>query len=36
LGKPISDSISVDAAWNTGNGKMEYQGVKNAIKGSIV
>ncbi len=28
IGKPIDESISVDAAWNTSNGKVEYQGVK--------
>ena len=28
LGKPISDSVSVDAAWSSSNGLMEYQGVE--------
>ena len=28
LGKPITDSVSVDAAWNSSNGLMEYQGVE--------
>lgn len=28
IGKPILESISVDAAWNTSNAVMEYQGVK--------
>ncbi len=28
IGKPILESISVDAAWNTLNAVMEYQGVK--------
>ncbi|PWJ56796.1 ribonuclease HI [Dyadobacter jejuensis] len=27
IGKPIQDSIAVDAAWNTATGDMEYQGV---------
>lgn len=27
IGKPIPDSISVDAAWNTATGDMEYRGV---------
>jgi len=27
LGKPIQDSICVDAAWNTMSGDMEYQGL---------
>jgi ribonuclease HI len=26
IGKPIKDSIAVDAAWNTATGDMEYQG----------
>ena len=28
LGKPIPDSVSVDAAWSSSNGLMEYQGVE--------
>lgn len=28
IGKPIMESVSVDAAWNTATLKMEYQGVK--------
>lgn len=27
IGEPIQDSISVDGAWNTGTGIVEYQGV---------
>ncbi len=27
IGKPIKNSIAVDAAWNTATGDMEYQGV---------
>lgn len=27
IGQPILDSISVDGAWNTGSGQVEYQGV---------
>lgn len=27
IGKPIKESIAVDAAWNTKSGDMEYQGV---------
>jgi len=27
-GKPIPDSVSVDAAWSSSNGLMEYQGVE--------
>ncbi len=26
IGKPIEDSISVDGAWNTATGSIEYQG----------
>ena len=26
IGKPVKDSIAVDAAWNTATGDMEYQG----------
>lgn len=32
LGKPILESISVDGAWNTGTGAVEYQGVYTATK----
>lgn len=32
IGKPIDDSISVDAAWNTANAEMEYQGVKTKTR----
>lgn len=32
IGKPISDSISVDAAWNTSTGIVEYQGVHTNTK----
>jgi ribonuclease HI len=32
IGKPISDSISVDAAWNTATGLVEYQGVYTQTK----
>jgi ribonuclease HI len=28
IGKPIAESISVDGAWNTSTGVVEYQGVK--------
>ncbi|MGV3558817.1 ribonuclease H1 domain-containing protein [Larkinella arboricola] len=31
-GQPIRDSISVDAAWNTATGDMEYQGVHTSTK----
>ncbi|MCF2488544.1 viroplasmin family protein [Dyadobacter sp. CY347] len=27
IGKPIKNSIAVDAAWNTASGDMEYQGI---------
>lgn len=30
LGKPIADSISVDGAWNTASGLIEYKGVYTA------
>jgi ribonuclease HI len=32
LGSPILESISVDGAWNTGTGAVEYQGVYTATK----
>lgn len=32
LGSPILESISVDGAWNTGSGAVEYQGVHTATK----
>jgi ribonuclease HI len=32
FGNPISDSISVDGAWNTATGMSEYQGVHTATK----
>lgn len=32
IGKPIMDSISVDGAWNTSNGIVEYQGVETNSK----
>jgi ribonuclease HI len=32
IGSPIPNSISVDGAWNTANGKVEYQGVYTATK----
>ncbi len=32
VGKPIADSIAVDAAWNTATGDMEYQGVHATTK----
>lgn len=32
IGSPIKDSISVDAAWNSVSGDMEYQGVKTDTK----
>jgi ribonuclease HI len=32
VGKPIADSLSVDAAWNTATGDMEYQGVYTDTK----
>jgi ribonuclease HI len=32
IGKPILNSISVDAAWNTSTLEMEYQGVKTETK----
>lgn len=32
VGKPIADSVSVDAAWNTATGDMEYQGVHTTTK----
>lgn len=32
IGKPILNSVSVDAAWNTSNGIMEYQGVETDSK----
>lgn len=32
VGKPIADSVSVDAAWNTATGYMEYQGVYTPTK----
>ncbi len=32
IGEPILDSISVDAAWNTANGVVEYQGVETKTK----
>ncbi|OIN58569.1 ribonuclease H1 domain-containing protein [Arsenicibacter rosenii] len=31
-GKPIEDSMVVDAAWNTASGDMEYQGIYLATK----
>jgi len=35
IGKPIMDSIAVDAAWNTATGDMEYQGTYLATKQRI-
>ncbi|MBB6328870.1 ribonuclease HI [Algoriphagus iocasae] len=35
IGKPILNSVSVDAAWNTSNGIMEYQGVETKTKKSL-
>jgi len=32
IGRPIKNSISVDAAWDTNSLKMEYQGVKTDTK----
>lgn len=32
VGKPIEDSLVVDAAWNTATGDMEYQGIYLATK----
>lgn len=32
VGKPIDDSLVVDAAWNTATGDMEYQGIYLATK----
>ncbi|WP_266367357.1 ribonuclease H family protein [Tellurirhabdus rosea] len=32
VGKPDTDSVSVDAAWNTASGDMEYQGVYTGNK----
>jgi ribonuclease HI len=32
IGKPIEDSISVDGAWNTSTGVVEYQGVYTTTK----
>jgi ribonuclease HI len=32
IGKPIGESISVDAAWNTATGVVEYQGVFTRTK----
>lgn len=32
IGSPITESISVDAAWNTFSGVVEYQGVYTATK----
>ncbi|MFN8357182.1 MAG: ribonuclease H family protein [Spirosomataceae bacterium] len=32
VGKPIENSLSVDAAWNTASGDMEYQGVITKTK----
>ncbi len=32
IGKPIEDSMVVDAAWNTASGDMEYQGIYLATK----
>ena len=32
LGKPVEDSISVDGAWNTATGIIEYQGVHTKTK----
>lgn len=32
IGEPIKDSISVDGAWNTANGLVEYQGVHTETK----
>jgi ribonuclease HI len=32
IGDPILESISVDAAWNTGTGVVEYQGVNTKTK----
>jgi ribonuclease HI len=35
LGSPILESISVDGAWNTGSGAVEYQGVHTATKARL-
>ena len=35
VGKPIEESISVDGAWNTGTGVVEYQGVHTRTKKTI-
>jgi ribonuclease HI len=35
IGKPIKNSIAVDAAWNTASGDMEYQGIYFATKERI-
>jgi ribonuclease HI len=32
IGHPVLESISVDAAWNTTSGKVEYQGVDTATR----
>jgi ribonuclease HI len=32
IGEPIFESISVDGAWNTGTGVVEYQGVETKTK----
>lgn len=32
VGKPIADSLAVDAAWNTATGDVEYQGVITGTK----
>lgn len=32
IGKPIEESISVDGAWNTSTGVVEYQGVHTTTK----
>lgn len=32
IGEPILESISVDGAWNTGTGAVEYQGVETKTK----
>ncbi|GAA4417316.1 ribonuclease H family protein [Nibrella viscosa] len=35
VGKPIPDSVVVDAAWNTATGDMEYQGIYLPTKQTI-
>lgn len=35
IGQPIKESISVDGAWNTATGIVEYQGVETATKKTL-